>query len=387
MSDLDPEIEKTLSKETIDKVKKLQEEYKPLISANRYRDRLKSGRRPQGNKEKVELYRYNDGLNELLNNYIASNTWGSKVTVIKGFIDKVLDYKKNKKINIVAFNKGYNAIMGKGQITTEDMDELMNADLPIDLRIPTPDCKATPSTCNYKYFLKSFYNLLNKEHKVELLIELLAKVKSDTSEQGGKSVNTYVDKSKETAVSEGGIGNLIKNKTDIGSLLLEEVISIFKALRDKEILNSLKDEFGKEVVNNFRATCYNRIHYYINQDILKLEHTFNTLKKWHADTKRKPVKAKKIIKDAKYNNTRRRSYYLNKEYALLRQSFYNDDPEIKKRKKEYYANYTTKIVNKALYRRKNNLRTQIYRLLNKDRVDSIVARYNERKKENIVRRK
>lgn len=384
MSDTNPEIKGTLNKEEIDKLKGLQEEYKKLISPNRYHDRLKEGKRQQDTSQRIELYKYNNSLDDLLNGYIKNNAGKSMIEVIKSFMDKALDREKNRKINVEAFNKGYEAISGDSQITSKDMDELLNADLPEDLRIDTPDCKSTPITCNYKYFLKSFYNLLNKEHKIKLLTDLLGMVKE--SSEGGKSVNAFVDKSKEPSVDEHFVSKLLSDKTDIGTLNIDSVIAVFKALKNKDVQKNLKDKFDREPVNALRATCYNRLHYFINQDILKLEHTFNTLKNWHKDKKKHVAVPKSKIKDSQYNSTRRRSYYLNKEYALLRQTFYNVKPETKKRKKEYYANYKLKIRDKELYRRKNNLRTQIYRLLNKERVSQIIARYNERRKGNRVSR-
>jgi hypothetical protein len=386
MSDINPEFKNTLDKKTIEKLQGLQEEYKKIISPNHYHNRLQEGKRQQDIKQRVELYKYNNGLSDTLNDYIKENSGKDMIAVIKNFMENVVDSDKNKKINIEAFKKGYEAIHGNVQITELDMDELLNADLPEDLRIDTLDCKTIPLTCNYKYFLKSFYSLLNKRNKIELLTYLLLKVKNN--DEGSKGVNAYVDRSKEPAMTEQKVIEVIDEKEDIATMSIDKVVSIFKTLRNKDIQRSLKSRFQRDVVNYLRATCYNRLHYHLNQDILRLEHTFNTLKNWHK-TKHKPkINTKKPTKakESEYNSTRRRSYYLNKEYALLRQTYYNIKPETKKRKKEYYANYKNKIQDKELYRRKNNLRTQIYRLLNKERVNGIIQRYNLRKKGKMVSR-
>lgn len=348
---------------------------KRLKEYNEYRGKevisLEDCNKPNLTKEqKLELYNYNIGLGDLLDEFLDKKKGNDLIDSIKDFILS-LDKEKCKRINIDNFIRGYEAITNDIGVTTEEYDNILNANLDKELRKEPYNCKEMPNTCNYKYFLKSFTGILNKETKIKLYEYLYIKISAI-----GKhlKVSSIVKDSEPIELAE--LLHVIDNKISIDTLTTDMIKSIYKTLENKEVLKSLKDKYGREIINEFKNEYYQHIYYKINRDIMHLKKSFNTLTNIGKGIYK--VNCNKTYHPIDKNNikiNKQRNRQLNKDFQYL--VSYNKSVQYWEKHKD-----TLSFPNKDKYKDKerDRLRRRLYYLTNKERIMAINKRYITKKK-------
>jgi len=273
-------------------LKKISNRKKSILNPEEYEERMAK------KKERVE---YRKELREDINKYLED-----KVDVLKRlytFVNNEIKKDKNDRINIEAFNKGYDAITGKYQVTTKDMEKLFGDKEDID-------CKKDPVVCNYKYFMKTFYFILNKDNKLSVLEEMKKYLKENTQ---NRSVNEVVEKSSDIkAWSLQKAKDNFSNKKNmlflVDSADIKDVIALYKFLMDKEQVKKIKSQSKeiREFVNKIKNKCYNRLHYAVNQEHLKLHHAVSVLSEWHKEHKQERKKRKLSKKEIEEHKEKQR---------------------------------------------------------------------------------
>lgn len=336
-------MKKLLRPDEIEKFKKTQEEYRKL--AHRSYDRLNPEQYKKEMKKKREVNIYNKNLITLMNEFLTD-----KEDILKSlahFVNNQVDEQRGSKINVKAFNKGYRAIKGNYQISTNDLKDVFEKKI--------LDCEKDPIVCNYKYFMKTFYSLLTPKNKMTVLEEMKKYLKSNVQSRSVKDFVLGQKNIKEWPLSKAEKEFKDKNiLNNISKMPLEELMGMYKFLVNRPQLKVLKSNNKdlKTLVSKIKDRCYCRLHYHVNKEHLKEQHALGVVEDWYKKNTFDKTKKKDI------DNTTRN----------------------KKEKQKYLKKYYNKQKVSEEYRKKRRLLARMYYMLNKDKQREANKRYMERKK-------